>query len=120
VPGPSCVRLYRAARRLHMLPCVDTLRVDSWGQLHEQLFEGSWNEALGRFRPSYAFRGVPDMEHDLSTALIRLGGNFTRHERDLLRNFRKYARGRTDDRAYTLWDWLALAQHHGLPTRLLD
>ncbi|MBF5044679.1 FRG domain-containing protein [Aggregicoccus sp. 17bor-14] len=99
---------------------MDAIRVDSWGQLHEQLFEGSWNEALGRYRPSYAFRGVPDREHDLSTALVRLGGNFARHERDLLRAFRKYARGRADDRSYSVWDWLALAQHHGLPTRLLD
>ncbi|MGN6189714.1 MAG: FRG domain-containing protein [Conexibacter sp.] len=39
-------------------------------------------------------------------------------ERHLIRNFRKYAHRETP--GPTLWDWLALAQHHGLPTRLLD
>ena len=37
----------------------------------------------------------------------------------LLRNFRKYAHSE-GIRADSVWDWLALGQHRGLPTRLLD
>ena len=37
----------------------------------------------------------------------------------LLRNFRKYAHTE-GGHADSIWDWLALAQHRGLPTRLLD
>jgi hypothetical protein len=37
----------------------------------------------------------------------------------LLRNFRKYAAADATA-ADSVWDWLALGQHRGLPTRLLD
>jgi hypothetical protein len=50
---------------------------------------------------------------------MRLGGDYARLESHILRNFRKYARsGR--EAVDSIWDWLALAQHHGLPTRLQD
>lgn len=94
-------------------------RVESWLELQEALFADSWNAKIERFRPSFAFRGVPDVGHDLSTSLNRNEGLFASHEKDLLRAFRKYSRGVTKP-CETLWDWLALAQHHGLPTRLLD
>ena len=91
----------------------------SWTELTELLFEGAWSESLRRFRSSYAFRGNSDVAHLLETALSRLGANAPTIEAHLLRNFRKYAFGTIpgDD---TTWNWLALAQHHGLPTRLLD
>jgi hypothetical protein len=48
-----------------------------------------------------------------------MGGEYGRREQSLLRNFRKYAH-RSATQRDSLWNWIALAQHHGLPTRLLD
>jgi hypothetical protein len=98
---------------------MDEIEVRSWAELQERLFEGSWNEALGRHRSSCAYRGRWDAEESLATSLTRLGGESTTLERHLLRNFRKYAASDAVP-VDSPWNWLALAQHHGLPTRLLD
>ena len=90
-----------------------------WSELHEQLFADSWNEELRLFRSSFAFRGRPLAAEDLTTSLTRLGGSTESIERPLLRHFRKYA-ARDAVPVDSTWNWLALAQHHGLPTRLLD
>jgi hypothetical protein len=37
----------------------------------------------------------------------------------MFRNFKKYAYADLDP-STSDWKWLAVAQHHGLPTRLLD
>jgi hypothetical protein len=34
----------------------NTVRVATWTELQERLYEDSWKEPLGRFRPSMAFR----------------------------------------------------------------
>ena len=94
-------------------------RVSSWSELHEVLFGTSWNEELGRFRSNLAFRGLNDSLHGLETSLARLADDPGSLERHLLRNFRKYAR-RDSVAVDSEWDWLALAKHHGLPTRVLD
>jgi hypothetical protein len=74
---------------------------------------------MERFRSNFAFRGMQSADHDLTTSLIRLGGQYDNLEGHLLRNFRKYAH-RDAVPGDSLWNWLAVAQHHGLPTRLLD
>jgi hypothetical protein len=98
---------------------VSTHRATSWNDLTERLYANSWQPALGRFRSKYAFRGMQNVDASLSTTLSRLGGPFARHEGHLLRNFRKYAH-RDAVPGDSVWNWLSLAQHHGLPTRLLD
>ena len=95
------------------------VHVSSWGELQSTLYEGSWQHGLRRFRSPYAFRGLGNARSKLETTLKRLGGEYQFRERSLLRNFRKYAY-RNSTQADSVWNWIALAQHHGLPTRLLD
>lgn len=101
------------------MPSVPEVRVDSWRALNDLVYAGSWNVPLRRHRSTLAFRGMGDANDDLRTSLLRLGGPTARVEGHLLRNFRKYARAEAAPGVST-WNWLALAQHHGLPTRLLD
>jgi FRG domain len=97
---------------------VDEIRPSSWMELLEEFFTESWRPELRRFRSQFAFRGRNDAAEDLSTSLQRLGGDAA-IEGHLLRNFRKYAQPEAVP-FDSVWNWLALAQHHGLPTRLLD
>jgi len=95
--------------------------VRGWDDILDALYAGSWNPSLQRFRSPYAFRGLPHVRDELSSGLLWLAAgqsDVARLELHLLRNFRKYAYGQagTD----SIWHWLALAQHRGLPTRLLD
>jgi hypothetical protein len=95
------------------------VRAESWIELQEQLFADAWRPELHRHRSNFAFRGRTSAAEDLRTSLLRLGGDARNVEGYLLRNFRKYAQ-RGDVPFDSAWDWLALGQHHGLPTRLLD
>jgi FRG domain len=98
---------------------VEDVRVSSWAELQDALFADSWQPELRRFRSDFAYRGRNDVAEDLRTSLLRLGGEPASVELHLLRNFRKYAQ-REAVPFESVWNWLALAQHHGLPTRLLD
>jgi hypothetical protein len=93
------------------------IEVNSWKELQEALYHDAFLPGLNRFRSSYIYRGLHNIKYDLSSSLNRLGESHL--ERHLLRNFRKYSQMDDDDKK-SIWNWLALAQHHGLPTRLLD
>jgi hypothetical protein len=84
------------------------------------LFEGSLDARIKRYRPRFVYRGLGDRQYRLLTSLQRLGGPFATLEGSLIRNFRKYAERVAYGGPESAWYWITLAQHHGLPTRLLD
>ena len=96
------------------------IRIGSWSELCDRLYDNSWQADLRRFRSNYAFRGLSDHSYDLATSFMRRCGTHPHLEYHLLRNFRKYAKIEDMAPSDSDWRWLTVAQHYGLPTRLLD
>lgn len=93
-------------------------KVSSWRELDDAICEASHPRSGGHAHSPLVFRGLARSDYSHVSSLSRLNGNYAALERHLVRNFRKYAH--RADPGRTVWDWLALGQHHGLPTRLLD
>lgn len=95
------------------------IQINSWNELQDTLYAGAWNPILQRHRSPFVFRGLSNRAYRLETTLMRLSGDFEKLEGHLLRNFKKYAH-RDNVERNSIWHWLSVAKHHGLPTRLLD
>ncbi len=98
---------------------MNEIRVNSWSELNEALFADTWNPAIHRFRSTFAYRGASVHSYTLTNSLSRLGTPYPTMERNLIKQFKKYAHPHIVERD-TEWHWLSIAQHHGLPTRLMD
>jgi hypothetical protein len=103
---------------------VETVVVASLQELIEHVTPQEPEPSSGRRRGYSVYRGALDGPDGLRTGLDRLGGPERPHakghlEEHILRNFVRYA---TPYMARNGGDWehLFTAQHHGLPTRLLD
>jgi hypothetical protein len=92
--------------------------VSSWRQLDDAIADTTWAAHPRRVHDTLVFRGLARSVYSNVSSLARLGDGYPELERHLVRNFRKYAH--RERPGPTTWDWLSLAQHHGLPTRLLD
>ncbi len=100
--------------------------VQSLGELVDLATPREPDPASGRLRENAVYRGVPDRAARLLTTLDRLGGVEPPHtkkhlEEHLLRNFIRYGRKfLPEPHNSDLWEVMVAAEHHGLPTRLLD
>jgi hypothetical protein len=101
-----------------MAHVMDIEAASSWRELDEAISDSSWCCHERRVHSTLVFRGLARADYSNVSSLARLGGDFPSLEPHLIRNFRKYAHREAP--GPTMWDWLSLAQHHGLPTRLLD
>jgi hypothetical protein len=101
------------------------LPVTSLGALIDQVTPSRPDPETGRWRPACVYHGAADATAPLLTSLDRLGGVTPPHtkahlEAHLLRNFIRYSRPYLPRLPANNWELLVTAQHHGVPTRLLD
>jgi hypothetical protein len=104
---------------------IAEVRVTTLGELVDQVTPAEPDSATGRRRDSGVYRGAPDATWSLLTSLDALGGVHPPHtkadlEEHTLRNFIRYSRPYFPAPPVNDWELLVAAQHHGLPTRLLD
>ena len=75
--------------------------------------------------PERIFRGVTDKDHELVPSIGRstkagTGGEISTLERDLIEEFKRLSVPELTFPPTCEFEWFFLAQHYGLPTRLLD
>jgi hypothetical protein len=74
-------------------------------------------------RGQWVFRGHSDTKYELKPSVGRGGHTSTtnaKYEKSLFEIFKREAGMYLSPAPASDWEWLAIAQHHGLPTRLLD
>jgi hypothetical protein len=108
--------------RLHE---VRTIVIHTLGELVDRVTPSEPDPVTGRRRDAGVYRGSSNASTALFTSLDRLGGVNPPHtkadlEEHILRNFIRYSRPHLGTEPVNDWEQLVSAQHHGVPTRLLD
>jgi hypothetical protein len=104
---------------------ITEIRVSTLSELIARVTPTEPDPRTGRLRDSGVYRGALDARWPLFTSLDTLGGTSPPHakaglEEHILRNFIRYSRPYLGTPPVNDWEVLVAAQHHGLPTRLLD
>jgi type I restriction enzyme M protein len=100
---------------------------NDWFKYEEKIAETLPEFVSLTLKAAYLFRGHADLDWELEPAIDRsdfsnLEGKLERetHERLAFAEFKRLALPHLGSRPTNDWEFLALARHHGAPTRLLD
>ena len=104
---------------------MDAIAISTLGEFIDRVTPTAPDRVTGRRRDTGVYRGASDAGAPLLTTLDRLGGPSPPHtkaelEEHVLRNYIRYSRPHVRSTASNDWEELFSAQHHGVPTRLLD
>ena len=115
----------RAAKGEHRRPHFTEVIIHSLGEFVDCVTPTQPDPISGRRRDSGVYRGAPHASAPILTSLDRLGGSHPPHskadlEEHILRNYIRYSRPHVTRTTANDWEELFSAQHHGVPTRLLD
>jgi type I restriction enzyme M protein len=95
---------------------VEQITLSSFEHFHSEVQQLNPENAV--------YRGVKDKDFKLEPSIMRLGysdeDELINAEKRLFKAFKQQALPHLEYTPKNDWEWLALAQHHGLPTRLLD
>ena len=96
---------------------MEEYRIHSFGELHE-IIDRYENRMM-------IYRGVKSVSYDLVPKIGRISPpapdkDRAENEQEIIRIWKERALPFLTSVPQTDWDWLALGQHHSLPTRLLD
>ena len=100
---------------------IHYVTIDSFDELTKFISDQQFDPDLQRNRSFYLYRGITNANFHLETSLSRNCKDKQRYlESPILRNFSKYAASEVSMQDASIWRQMAIGQHHGLPTRLLD
>lgn len=99
---------------------AEVCRPESVSELLDLLLDLGRSDRHHHYRSDWLYRGMTNSAWDIRSSLDRLGLHASSIERPLLRNFRRYADSGSAVDGSCFWNDLSVAQHHGLPTRLVD
>ena len=100
---------------------ITVKHIDTIAGIQDMIFEQTYNAEIDRTRSSYCYRGMRNIDYDLTTSLSRnCKSAYAELEKPLLENFINYVRIEDPSINESVWKAMVIGQHYGLPTRLLD
>ncbi|MGK0170899.1 MAG: hypothetical protein ACI9W2_002626, partial [Gammaproteobacteria bacterium] len=121
------------------MPKPKTIEIDSWGTLNDVVEAHSDQAINGTPVTKWLYRGVTSADYELVPKIgrphARTRFDYDRTKRMMVaisepydavgeikafEQFKRLAHPHLSSITMNSWEWLAVAQHHGLPTRLLD